>query len=89
MSVFFVSPIEVAIDALAASSVIGVVRVVETEAFEGAKISLDGVEPTGIGGCPDETDIMLLSKLLQGVMTMRGQIVQNQIDARLGGITSP
>ena len=86
---FFVSPIEVAIDALTAGGVIGVVRVVEAEAFQGTEMGLNGVEPAGIGRCRDEDDVVLLREILETLMPMGGQVVLDEVDARFLWITSP
>ena len=86
---FSIAPVQVAIDTLTTGGVIGVVRVVQAEAFEGAEMCLDSVEPTGIGWRRNESDLVGASKRLEGVMPMRGEIILNEVDAGLFGITRP
>ena len=50
---------------------VAVVRVVKTEALQGSEVGFNGVEPTGIGWCPDETDIVLPCELFQSVVAVR------------------
>lgn len=67
---FFISPIKIAIDASTAGGVIGIVRVVEAEAFQGAEMSLNGVEPAGIGRCRDKDDVVLPREVFETLMPM-------------------
>ena len=67
---FFIAPGQVAVDAAASGDVVAVVRVVETEAFQGSEVGFNGVKPTGIGWCPDETDIVLPCEFFQSVMAV-------------------
>lgn len=65
MGVLFVAPGEITIDASASGQVIAVVGVVETKAFQQSEMGLNGIEPTGIGGCPDQTHVVFPSKVFQ------------------------
>lgn len=62
---FFVAPGEIAVDTAASGQVIAVVGVVETEALERSEMGLDGIEPTGRGGCPDQTHVVFPGKVFQ------------------------
>jgi len=87
--VFSIAPVQIAIDAPAPHSVIGIVGVIQAEALQGTEVSFDGVEPTGIGWRRNESDLVGASKRLEGVMPMRGEIILNEVDAGLCGITRP
>ena len=82
MGTLFVSPGQVSVDAAASGLVIGVVGIVEAESFEWTPMSLDGVEPAGVGRCGYQRDSVLSSELLKCLMTVRGEVVLNQVEAR-------
>lgn len=52
-------------------------------------MSLDSVEPTGIGWRRNEGDLVSASKRREGVMPVGGEIILNEVDASLCGITRP
>jgi len=68
--VLFVSPIKIAIYASTPGDVIGIVGVVKAEAFQGAEMGLNGVEPAGIGRCRDEDDVVLPREVFETLMPM-------------------
>ena len=82
----FVSPVQVAINAPSPCAMVRVIGVVQAEAFEGAEMSLDGIEPTGVGRGRHQTDIVPPSKASQVLVPMRREVVLDQVKPDRGGI---
>lgn len=68
---------------------IGIVCIVQTESFEGAKVGFDGIEPTGISRRGNQAHIVVASEPCEVVVPMRRQIVLNQVEPNGLGITGP
>ena len=85
---FAIAPVEVAVNALAARLVIGIVRITEAEPFEWTEMGLDGVEPTGIGGSGHESDVVFPRELSETLVSVGGEVVENEVNAYLFGIAS-
>ena len=68
---FLIAPGQITVDSVASGKMVAVIGVIQAEALQGSEVSLDGIEPTGIGWCPDLTNIVFLGILFQSVMAVR------------------
>ena len=80
---------QVAVNATTPGPVIGVVRVVQAEAFEGSEVGFDGIEPTGIRRGWDQLHVVLASELPEIPVSVGRQVVQDQVEPKGGGIAGP
>jgi hypothetical protein len=67
--------------------VVTVIGVVQAEALQRSEMGFDGVQPTGIGRRRDQADVVAASEVFQDRVPVRGEVVQDEVNACLFGVT--
>lgn len=83
-----IAPGEAAVNASAACLVIGIVRISEAEPFERSDMGLDGVEPTGVGGCGHKSNVVCPRELGETLVSVGGEVIENEVNTYFLGIAS-
>lgn len=86
---FPVSQGQVSVDPPASLHMGSVIGVIQTKTLQRAKVRLDPVQPTGVGGRGNKRHPILPGIAHKIMLLVRGQVIEDEVDPLTFGITPP